>query len=289
MIELRPATAADLPGIVGLLRDANDVPYDLPAVAEEKCFGAGVAGAPQPLLATLDRKLAGAAVTCGPSVRLLAVHRAHRRQGIGSILLLEAEKQIARAGEAVANLGAEPGNYFIPGIVADDEGARRFFHLHGYERLAEEPVDLRVTLVDNPLIGDSAGPAVRRARADEREKVLDFVERRFGRAWRLEASRAFDHEKPALFMAEQEGQMVAFSAHDANNRGLGFFGPAGVAEEMRGRGIGREALLASLRDLRRMGFSETIIAWSAAPEFYRRVCGAEVAHRYLRLRKRLEP
>lgn len=288
MIELRPADAADLPGIVGLLRNANDVPYDLPAVAEEKCFGAGVAGSPRTLLATFDRTLAGVAVTCGRSVRLLAVHSDLRRQGIGSILLREAEKQVLAAGETVANLGAEAGNYFIPGIRADDEGVRRFFHLNGYERMAEEPVDLRVRLMDNPLIETGTGHAVRRARTDEQDRVLSFVEARFGAAWRLEASRAFEHEKPTLFIAERDGEIVGFSAHDANNRGLGFFGPAGVAEGMRGHGLGRHLLLASLGDLRRMGFSETIIPWAAAPEFYGRICGAEPAYLYLRLRKRLE-
>jgi mycothiol synthase len=289
MIELAPATARDLPGIIELLRDANDTSYDLAAVAEEKCFGAGVGGSPRPLLATLEGRLVGVVVSCGRSVRILAVERRHRRRQVGSILLREAEKQIGESGQTVADAGAEAGNYFIPGIPAEDEGARRFFHLHGYEPLPEEPVNLLVSLRNNPRIDAPPITPVRRARADERGTVLAFAQKIFARAWRLEAERAFEHAEPTLFVAEQDGKIVGFSAHDANNRGLGFFGPAGVVKEHRGRGLGRDLLLASLRDLRRMRFTETIITWAAAHDFYRRACGAEIASRYLRLRKKLEP
>ncbi|MGH9199196.1 MAG: GNAT family N-acetyltransferase, partial [Acidimicrobiia bacterium] len=122
MNEIHPASAADLPQIVELLDNANDTPYDLARVAEEKCFGAGVSGPPHALIATSSGVLAGIAVACGNAVRLLAVHRAHRRKSIGSNLLREAEKWIEANGGRKVNLGAEPGNYFVPGIPRNDEG-----------------------------------------------------------------------------------------------------------------------------------------------------------------------
>ena len=41
---IRDAARADLPLIRDLFARANDMPYDLAAVAEEKCFGEGFTG-----------------------------------------------------------------------------------------------------------------------------------------------------------------------------------------------------------------------------------------------------
>src|SRR5216684_4329102 len=134
MIEsmIRDASRADLPLIRDLFARANDMPYDLAAVAEEKCFGEGFAGATRVRLfedvappppagvapppsaakgqedaaegggATYGGTVRGIAVTCGGALRILAVDRAHRKRGIGSALLADSDADI---------IGAEAGNY----------------------------------------------------------------------------------------------------------------------------------------------------------------------------------
>src|ERR1700687_2819618 len=104
---IRDASRPDLPQIRELLGRANDMPYDLARVAEEKCFGAGYEGEPQ---ARIYGNFEGIAVTCGKYLRILAVDRNRRRRGIGSELLRDAE---SRGAWVVA---AEPGNYFTPGV-----------------------------------------------------------------------------------------------------------------------------------------------------------------------------
>jgi len=98
--------------------------------------------------------------------------------------------------------------------------------------------------------------------------VLHFIEHYFGPIWRFEASLG-----ETIFHVEHEGQIAGFSTHDANNRGLGFFGPTGVAPEWRGRGFGRQLLLASLADLARRGYARAVIPWTEAIDFYRKACG----------------
>lgn len=110
--------------------------------------------------------------------------------------------------------------------------------------------------------------------------MLQFVEREFGPIWRFEASRA-----ETIFHVEVDGEIAGFATHEANNRGLGFFGPTGVDQRFRGRGLGRELLLASLGDLARRGFREVVIPWTDALDFYRKSCGAEVAHKFVILRR----
>lgn len=127
------------------------------------------------------------------------------------------------------------------------------------------------------------GVGVVRASDTTREGVLAFIENEFGRIWRFEAARAFENDPPTMFYVEVDGEIAGFAAHDANNRGLGFFGPTGVARAHRGRGLGGRLLKASLADLGRLGYEQAIIAWTDAIDFYRKACGATVADRFVTL------
>ena len=104
-----------------------------------------------------------------------------------------------------------------------------------------------------------------------------------GAIWRFEASKAFDADPPTIFIEEVDGEIAGFAAHDVNNRGLGFFGPTGVKESMRGRGIGCRLLHASLADLGRLGYQRVVIPWTDALSFYAKCCGAQPAHEFIRL------
>jgi len=238
-----------------LFARANDAPYDLARVAEEKCFGAGVAGAPE---VRVWGDFAGVSVTCGAWLRILAVDRAQRRRGIGAALLRDAESR------GVTGIGAEAGNYFTPGVL---EGQEQFFLKRGYEETA------RTQNLETTELPDSWQPAT-----GNRQPVLDFVRRMFGPVWAFEAARGI------LFHAEERGAITGFAAHEANNRGLGFFGPAGVARAHRGKGIGTKLLRACLADARRLGYARVIIPWTDSIEFYAKACGARVAHRFVVLR-----
>ncbi len=263
---IRTATFEDLTPLRQLFERANDSPYDLAAVAEEKCFGDGFAGTPTTRVFEQHGKIKGAAVTCGKWLRILVVDREARRRGIGTALL--GNEQVAFA---------EPGNYLTPGVLETDEATRTFFRTRGFEE-QQSTWNLEVD------ISRAEGDAKRPTHADA-HRVLAFVEREFGRMWRFEAAKAFERDIPPAFIEEQSGEITGFSVHDVNNRGLGFFGPTGVAKSMRGKGIGCKLLLASLADLRRMGHERAVIPWTDALEFYRRCCGAKPAHRFIAFTK----
>jgi GNAT superfamily N-acetyltransferase len=265
---IRTATLADLPELRELLTRANDSAYDLAAVADEKCFGHGIAGAPTTRVFLRNGTIAGVAVSCGKWLRILAVDPDARRQGIGTALL---------GDESV--VFAEPGNYFTPGVSMEDEGTRAFFNQRGFTE-TQSTWNLEVDL-DGSL---PKGNATRPTHADA-DRVLAFVEREFGRIWRFEAAKAFEREVPPAFIAEEGGEITGFAVHDVNNRGLGFFGPTGVAKSMRGKGVGCRLLLASLADLRDMGYARAVIPWTDALEFYRKCCGAVPAHRFVTMQK----
>ena len=277
---IRIATRADLPRIVELFANANDAPYDLVKVADEKCFGAGVSGETN---VSVFGDFAGIAVTCGKSLRILAVDRRQRWRGAGSALLRDA---VSRGARIVA---AEAGNYFTPGVVTTDTPSIDFFTKRGFRETAntynldvgvgsgEWGVGVNREPFLPPPTPNSQLPI--RVSAESRDRVLTFIEREFGRIWRFEASNAGDN----LFYVEVDGNIAGFAAHDANNRGLGFFGPTGVASAHRGRGLGAALLRASLADLHRLGYERAIIPWTDALDFYRKACGATVAARFVTL------
>jgi mycothiol synthase len=279
----RIASPEDLPLLLSLAAAANDAPYPLEPVLGEKCFGAGMAGRPITTIAELSGGPAGFSVICGKSLRILAVDRRHRRRGVGRRLLGDAESRIAASGATRVVVAAEAGNYFTPGVWADDRGSRAFLESHGYTPSAETDnlqADLRrLTTV--------AADAVRRATSADRENALAFVEREFGRIWRFETTPAFDADPPNAFIATVDNALAGFAVHESNNRGLGTFGPTGVARPLRGRGLGRDLLLASLADLHRLGYDQAVIPWTDAFEFYGKSCGAKPAHHFVTYEKRV--
>ncbi|HVR38320.1 MAG TPA: GNAT family N-acetyltransferase [Thermoanaerobaculia bacterium] len=262
---IRNASLDDLPALRDLFARANDGPYDLSVVAFEKCFGDGVSGAPVTRVFLHDGAIAGAATMCGKFLRILVVDRTHRRRGIGSALLADASPIV---------IAAEAGNYFTPGVVDSDADTLQFFASHGY---VETRSTFNLHAADLDTIEAPIGP--RRVTEADRDRVLDFIEREFGRIWRFEAARG------VMFFLEIDHDIAGFSAHEANNRGLGWFGPTGVAKSMRNRGLGRQLLLASLADLRALGHRRAIIAWTDALAFYAKACGATPAHRFVTLQK----
>lgn len=248
---IRTATRDDLPLILEILRRSNDSPYDIEAVAEEKCFSHGYSGAPIVRLYGEE----GVAVHCGKHLRILAVDRERRGRGIGTALLRDAAPQV---------IAAEAGNYFLPGVLESEAG---FFLKQGFRETASA-WNLHVNLTK--IIG---GPVSSPAPAPS-PALLAFVRREFGSIWTFEVERA-----QAAFFIPNTG----FAVIEANNRGLGTFGPAGVVKSMRGKGHGRMLVLAALGELARLGYPRAIIPWTDAVEFYRRACGAEPAHRFVTL------
>lgn len=257
---IRTATLADLAAIAELLRDANDAPYDVTKVVAEKCFGPGMAGAPSTRLFTQKDQPLGIAVTCGKYLRILAVRRAVRRQGIGSRLLADAEALGARIAFA------EPGNYFTPGVA--DAGMIAFLRARGYREL-QSVWNLHVGIRESRF---EIRKEVAESRISNPASLVPFVQREFGPAWAFECARATQ-----AFYVEN----IGFAVIEANNRGLGSFGPCGVARPFYGKGYGGDLVRVALTALRDLGYSRAIIPWTEATEFYRRTCGAEPAHRFV--------
>jgi predicted N-acetyltransferase YhbS len=120
----------------------------------------------------------------------------------------------------------------------------------------------------------AAGFVVRRAEPWDRETLRDFATRCFGELWAVEADRAFNHTPITAYVATRDAQIVGFAVYECTRRG--YFGPTGVREDLRGKGLGAALLLRCLESMREMGYAYAIIGGVGPAEFYERICGAFV-------------
>ena len=137
--------------------------------------------------------------------------------------------------------------------------------------------DLLVNLYSHRL--DALGarvadtPAViRRALPPETHVITDWVEAQFSRHWSSEVSVAMAHQPPGCLIATIDDQLVGFACFDATAKG--FFGPTGVDETCRGKGVGLALFYHSLKALKDLGYAYAFIGKAGPIDFYRNAVGA---------------
>ena len=281
-VDLRPLTTADLAASKIVLAAACE--FDrADVVAEEKLLGPAPAGPTQAWAAWRDGALVGVASACADRLRLLAVTPAARWRGVGSALLGAVEAAARARGPVRLRTLDQAGNYLAPGIDARNTGALSWLTRRGYTSLTQRNTNLLIDVRTNPRVSPAraaelAAEAARRGylvrRADRTERpLLAAIGREFGGAWPWEIERALGCEPAAVHVAiDPGGDYAAFAAHDGNNRGLGWFGPAGTWPAHRGRGLGEAVLMACLVDVA-AHHATCEVAWIGPRPFYAKAAG----------------
>jgi GNAT superfamily N-acetyltransferase len=133
--------------------------------------------------------------------------------------------------------------------------------------------DLLVRLYDLPAFPAeqkvaAAGIVVRRALPPERLHILDWIGTHFSGYWVGEAAGCMSRQPVSLFIAIEGDTLLGFACYDGTAKG--FFGPTGVAEPARGRGIGEALLIVTLRAMREAGYGYAVIGDPGPVAFYRK-------------------
>ena len=132
---------------------------------------------------------------------------------------------------------------------------------------------------------NAAGIQVRRANAWEKRFLADWVRQRFGDVWAGGCEVALKQRPVTCFIAVETESgtaagerpsdlLLGFACYDVASRGT--FGPTGVQENYRGRGIGTGLLLACLHAMHAEGYAYAIIGQAGPIDFYARTIGATV-------------
>ncbi len=116
------------------------------------------------------------------------------------------------------------------------------------------------------------GVVVRRAYPFELSRTRRFIARHFSESWADETEVAFARQPITCWVAVKDKRVVGFACVESTARG--FFGPTGVDEAERNKGIGAALLFASLHGLREMGYAYAIIGAAGPVDFYVRAVNA---------------
>lgn len=121
---------------------------------------------------------------------------------------------------------------------------------------------------------NSCSVPVRKPIGPEHRLVLAWIADRFSSTWASEVGAALANRPVSLFVAMRgdPSELIGFCCYDATVRG--FVGPIGVAESMRGVGVGASLLRACLDDMRAVGYGYAVVGAVGAPGFFQRVAGA---------------
>ncbi len=116
------------------------------------------------------------------------------------------------------------------------------------------------------------GFVIKRAIGPEKEALVKWVGEKFSVHWASECSCAFRTSPACCYVVVKDKEIVGFACYDVTVKD--FFGPTGVDEKYRGKGIGKALLLKSLEGLWNLGYAYGVIGGVGPVDFYRKSCGA---------------
>ena len=118
------------------------------------------------------------------------------------------------------------------------------------------------------------GVTIRRAIAPEKHVVAKWVGEHFSPAWVSECEVAFSKSPNTCIIATENNKLLGFACYDATTKG--FFGPTGVDENQRGKGIGKMLFLYTLYLMRLDGYGYAVIGGAGPTEFYAKTANATI-------------
>lgn len=226
------------------------------------------------------------------AVKFFAVDEAYRDRGIATAMLENVESRLKARGAEAVRVGFTRPNYLVPGVDPRYTAAVAFLLRRGYTRIGEAfnmDVDLSVSDWPTAEIEDrlvEQGITCRRLRSNERDAFRGWMASAgYSAGWQYQTLRAAEMEPPAVFIAERNGEYVAFAGYDGVRPG--WFGPMGTLESMRGSGIGSVTFLRCLQDMKERGYSVCEINSVGPLYFYSKVAGAVVSRIFWQFQKQL--
>jgi GNAT superfamily N-acetyltransferase len=100
----------------------------------------------------------------------------------------------------------------------------------------------------------------------DRRLLISWAQQHFPDLWVGEIESALSNSPTSCFIAQQGASILGFACYDAT--ALGYFGPIGVIEEARGKGIGSCLTQACLQDMWLKGYGYAIVGMASSAAFY---------------------
>lgn len=215
-------------------------------------------------------------------ISIMFVGTEYQGRGYGKALLNEVESRLKKAQVKEITLCAYSPNYFTPGVDLKYENAITFFEQNGYER-GLDAVSMQRNLFTYSIPGKTK-EKIEQLREEGinfhtysllyMEKLLSFVGEEFEAGWVrniLQAIRNREAEDTILIVTDKEDQVIGYCMRkiDGND---GRFGPIGVKESIRSKGVGGVLFDLQMREMQKRGIYYAYFLWTHgdAMRFYER-------------------
>ncbi len=130
------------------------------------------------------------------------------------------------------------------------------------------------------------GYTVKHAKPSTLPKIQEWIHRKFGVIWSIEAGLTKDKiDAGLLYVTNSDGEIIGFSVYGATAPYR--FGPIGVDEKHRGKGVGKALLYQTLQEMRKTGVRIAEIPWTTHLFFYASIPGITSIRSFIIYKKQL--
>jgi len=208
------------------------------------------------------------------------VDKQYRRQGLGSKIFSEFIRRAKEKEITQAIYGPSVPEYWQPGV--DIRNTSLYFFLKKHKFKSQKAI-FNLTVSTDEIKNEPAltkeGYKYERVQPEDFDKLYDFVKQHFpNNTWAVEVKFSFTFNPPTTYIAKDaNNNIVGWATHSQFFPGS--FGPTGVKESLRGKGIGAILFLWCLWDIKQKGLHTSEIMWVEGNtiKFYSKVSGAYIS------------
>lgn len=215
-------------------------------------------------------------------ISIMFVLPEYQKLGCGQMLLNEMESRLKERHTDEITLCAYSPNYFTPGVDLKYERAVSFFDRNGYVR-GTDAVSMQRNLFTYSIPQETElrikklreeGWSFKPYSAAYMEKLIPFVEKEFDAGWVrnvLQAIRLKEAEDTILLAVNEEDEVMGYCMRKIDGNDARF-GPIGVKEELRSKGLGGILFDLQMREMQKKGIYYAYFLWThgEAMKFYER-------------------
>ena len=219
------------------------------------------------------------------------VDKQYRRQGLGSKIFFEFIRRAKEKKITQVTYGPSVPEFWQPGVDIRNTSLYFFLKKHGLK--SHKPIfNLTASLneINKKPASKKAGYGYERVQPEDFDKTFDFVRQNFpNNTWAAEVKISFKLQPPSTFIArDAKNEIVGWATHSLYFPGS--FGPTGVDESLRGKGIGTELFLSCLWDIKQNGLNTCEIMWVDVnvAKFYSKVIGAYISPIFYPMYKKIK-
>lgn len=214
-------------------------------------------------------------------IKIFVVDKKFRRQGIARQMFSLIEEKFKSCDE-IRIMDSVPC-YFQPGVDVRYTEAIVFLESLGYKKVAENiHLETDLTKLDFSSLKKleeqikQQNYHVVRGTKELYKPLIVWIQQTFP-AWEYEVSFSYKTKQPQIFIALYNNDVVGFSCF--NTTAEGWFGPIGVDPNHRKIGLGKILLLKSLKELKKLGYKNSVIPWISLSslKFYVSSCNARIS------------